>query len=149
MIKNIRRSWLHYMVGDGICRLWAIIVFHISAPTNIRQGYMTRGQKGRRKDVERIFGFLQDWFKSKRKERYEWSDTAIILTSEVCVVLHNLIVKMSLDEELRLESIDSLSGEASSHFVDEFFESNIAAAGTSTEEKGYMSGLAGLLEKTL
>ena len=147
VINNIRRSWLLYMLGDGIYPPWSIIVLPIRAPTNERQGCMTLRQEGRRKDVERFFGCLQGRFKILKQERHEWSDSAIILTSEVCVILHNQIVRMSRDEELGLEGIDSLSGEASSHLVDEFFESNIAAAGTSPEEMTNLSGLAALLEQ--
>ena len=61
---------------------------------------MTKRQEAVRKDVERFFGCLQGRFKMLRQERHEWSDSELILISKVCIILHNMIVKMVWNGEL-------------------------------------------------
>lgn len=62
------------------------------APTNEREKNLTKRQKGRQKDIERMFGVIQGRFKIVRHEIHEWSASAVILIRDVCVIIHNVIV---------------------------------------------------------
>ena len=73
---------------------------------------MTKRQEATKKDVEKFFGCLQCRFRILRQERHEWSDALVILISEGCVILHNLIVRMYL------------AGEVEDTAVTEFYEQN-------------------------
>ena len=53
---------LYYLV-DGKYPAWAIFVKPIHAPINIQQQTMTAMQKGKSKDIERLFGALQGHFR--------------------------------------------------------------------------------------
>ena len=110
------------MLADGIYPDWAIFVLPNHAPLNDREQHMTKRQKAVRKDVERFFGCLQVLFKILLQERHEWSDSKLILISQVCIIFHNMIVKMVWNEELSDEIDDEtgvLQGECP--LLDEFF----------------------------
>lgn len=142
------RKWLLYMLGDGIYPEWAILVLPIHSPLNQRYSYMTKCQEGRRKDVERFFGCLQGRFKILRQERHEWSDADIILISDVCVIIHNMIVKISMTESQSSE--DTITNS----IVDEFFYSSVLTSVTSGDEDSHgaadhSTGLAALLDRNI
>ena len=61
---------------------------------------MEERQEATMEDFERSFGCLQGRYKFLRQERHEWSDALVILISEGCVLLHNLVVRMSLAGEV-------------------------------------------------
>ena len=61
---------------------------------------MTKAQESVRKDIERFFGVLQGRFRILRNELLEWSDTSIIEILDVCVIIHNLIVKLCESEQI-------------------------------------------------
>ena len=44
--------------------------------------------------VERLLRVLQGRPKILRHESFEWSDSILILISQVCVILHNMILDM-------------------------------------------------------
>lgn len=100
VVNGIRRMWMLYMLDDGIYPQWSIFVLPNHASLNERDVHLTQRQEGVRKDVERFFGCLQERFKIMRQERHEWSDSQLILISQVCVILHNMILKMMLKGEL-------------------------------------------------
>ena len=112
ILNGEHKQWLLYFLGDGIYPEWAILILPNHAPINDRELYVTKRQEATRKDVERFFGCLQGRFKILRQERHEWSDALVILISEGCVVLHNLIVRMYL------------AGEVEDTAVTEFYEQN-------------------------
>lgn len=61
---------------------------------------MTGRQEAIRKDIERVFGCLQRRFKILRQERHEWSNSQLILISQACDILCNMIVKRAVSGEL-------------------------------------------------
>lgn len=79
--------------------------------------YMNQHQEAGRKDVERPFGCLQGRFQKLWTERHEWSDESLIIISNVCVRINNMIVAMIIRGELSEEE-----GEG----IDEFFEDCLA-----------------------
>lgn len=144
-INGVFRHWLLYVLGDGIYPDWAIFVKPNSAPLTDQQQHITKRQEAVRKDVERFFGCLQGRFKILRYERHEWSDEEIILISQVCVILHNMITKMSLQGELDEEFGQDLSIEEDAGIVRVFFQDNIE---TETQnDVVHSGGLTHLLER--
>ena len=91
---GVTRNWLLYMLSDGIYPPWCIFAKPNHTPITEKYTLYTRLQKSVRKDIERFFGVLQGRFRILRHELHEWSDELIILISQVCVVLHNMIVDM-------------------------------------------------------
>ena len=85
-----------------------------------------------------------------RRESHEWSDSMIILVSQVCVNFHNMIVDMNRRGELR-EEIDEydyaidvirefgLAGQLESSAIED-------GGGDVTVREGPIAGIAGLLE---
>lgn len=144
LVNGARRSGLLYMLGDGIYPDWAIFVLPNHAPLNDREVHMTKRQEAVRKDVERFFGCLQGRFRIIRQERHEWSDTQLILISQVCVILHNMIVKMSLRGELSEELDENGVPQSESELLHEFFsfeggetpDETTAVVGSASEERG-------------
>ena len=102
-INGIVRRWLLYMLADGIYPPWCIFAKPNNAPINEKETVYTKSQESVRKDIERFFGVLQGRFRILRHELHEWSDELIILISKVCVILHNMIVDMWRQGELRTE----------------------------------------------
>ena len=93
-VNGVTRNWPLYYFADGIYPEWSIFVKPLPAPVNDRERYFTKRQMSVGKDVERLFGVLQGRFKILRHESFEWSDSILILISQVCVILHNKIVDM-------------------------------------------------------
>lgn len=86
---------LGFFLVDGIYPRWAIFLQPVHSADNPREGRYTKRQEGRRKDIERAFGVLQARFKVLRHEDYRWNKEEIVNTSNVCVILHNMLVRMN------------------------------------------------------
>jgi hypothetical protein len=103
-IDGITRNWLMYYLYDGIYPLYAIFVRQIHAPISDGEKCMTKQQEATRKSFERIFGALQGHFHILSNERHEWSDDMLILISQVCIIIHNILVipriRGELDDEI-------------------------------------------------
>lgn len=104
IVNGVVGNWLLYMLGNGIYPDWSIILTPLSAPSNNREKHYTEKQDSIRKDIERVFRVLQGSFKILRYEMHEWSYSMLILISQVCVILHNIIVDMDLRGELNYEA---------------------------------------------
>ena len=65
--------------------------------------FIQKTQESVCKDIERFFGVLQGQFRILRHELHEWSDELIVLISQVCVILHNMIVDVLERGELKFE----------------------------------------------
>jgi hypothetical protein len=115
------RHWKFYYLVNGIYPYWAIFVRLNHAPANEQESLMTVAQEATRTDVERLFGNLQGRFHILRRERHEWSDEVIILISQVCVILHNMLVSLRTKGELDDETDDDGSLLSSSELLDEFY----------------------------
>lgn len=105
VVNGQHREFLLYMLVDGIYTPWVISMRPVSPPQNDRMHNMQKGQEGVHKDVERFFGCLQVRFGIMRKEIFEWSDESTIDISNVCVMMHNMIVELTKREELHDEGI--------------------------------------------
>lgn len=103
-INGVKRYWLLYVLADGIYPDWCIFAKPNHAPLNEKESYYSSRQEAQRKDIERFFGVLQGRFKILRHELFEWSDEMVILISDVCVILHNMIVDMHRRDELGEET---------------------------------------------
>lgn len=95
-VNGVPRDWLLYFLADGIYPQWSIFVGPNHAPLNRAEAHMTQRQEAIRKDVERLFGCLQGRFKILRREWFEWDLDFVIAVSEVCVILHNMLVQLRL-----------------------------------------------------
>lgn len=100
VLGGVRRSWPVFYLGDGIYPKWAIFFLPVAGATTEKELNAARRQESVRKDVERLFGCLQGRFRILRHEREEWSDEIVQLISQVCVILHNMIVTMVKRGEL-------------------------------------------------
>ena len=56
-----------------------------------------------------------------RQERHEWSDSQLILISEVCVILYNILVKMASTGELSDDVDDNGVRQSEIELLQEFF----------------------------
>lgn len=134
---------LVYYLTDGIYPRWAIFVRSDHAPTNDKERHAAGLHASVRKDVERMFGCLQGRFHTLRRERHEWDEEAVVLISQVCVILHNMIVSMRLSGEL-----DEEDGETTEGAVDEFFVPAVVGGDASVHSAMPDGrGLAGLLSR--
>jgi hypothetical protein len=67
---------------------------------NLKEKYFSKRQESTRKDVERLFGCLQSRFKILRREWFEWDINFVVQVSEVCIILHNMLVELRRDGKL-------------------------------------------------
>ena len=86
---------LAYLLGDGIYPRWPIFLLPIHQAQSKGEKTYTKRQEGRRKDIERAFGVLQARFRILRLENHRWDREEIIGISNTCVILHNLLIRMS------------------------------------------------------
>lgn len=91
---GVTRRWLLYLLGDAAYPRCDIFYRPTAARLNEKKAYAGQRQVTVRKDVERIFGCLQGRSHILRAERREWSDETITLIADVCIIEHNLIVRM-------------------------------------------------------
>ena len=143
--------WPFYLPFDGIYPNWTIFVKPNPALFNEREKLISEKQMGVRKDVERLFGVFARGFRVIRHESHEWSDSIIILISQVCVILHNMIVDMNGRGELGEETdengyaIDVVSGFG---LAGQLESSAIEDGGSDvTVGEGPIVGLADFLER--
>lgn len=105
---NGRNRTMGYMLADGIYPEWPIFVRPIhDAPTIGEQCY-SKAQEAIRKDIERFFGVIQARFHVLRKDNESWDVEKVVLTTNVCCILHNLLIRMmqsgAFDEEIACEN---------------------------------------------
>lgn len=66
--------------------------------------FIKKSHEGVRKGIEKIFGVLYGRFRILHGESVLWSVEDVVQVSEVCVILHNFLVRMrqsgALDEEI-------------------------------------------------
>ena len=95
---------LRYFLGDGIYPEWAIFAKPIpGGGANEKEKLYTTLHEAVRKEVERFFGVIQGRFQFLRRERHEFELTDIVLVSEVCVIIHNMLVELSWIGQLNSE----------------------------------------------
>jgi hypothetical protein len=82
-----------YYLADGIYPKWAIFVKTISRPILPKEIEFVKAQKGCRKDVERVFGVLQQRFAVIRFPSLSWSKDQMWKMMNCCVCLHNMIIE--------------------------------------------------------
>lgn len=98
---KIRR--LYYFLVDGIYPNWPLFAKPIHQPVNEEEGKYSSFQEGVRKDIERLFGILQIRFAIMRREFLGWDINEILKITNVCVILHNMMVRMNQNGDLTEE----------------------------------------------
>lgn len=73
---------------------WPIFAKLISNPLLSYAKAYKKAPEGTRKDIDRCFGVLQSRFEIIRRENRRWEKEEVLIVSEVCVILHNLHMKM-------------------------------------------------------
>ena len=121
MLNGIVRDWHLYYLVDGIYPPWSIFLKPIHAPINLQQQVMTAMYESRRKDVERLFGVLQGRFRILTSNFNEWSDTEVIHIVETCTILHNMLVRLVLGNELSDEEDSEGNPLHPNQIVSEFY----------------------------
>ena len=91
--KGPERTQL-YLLGDGIYPNWPLFAKPIHQPTDEGQKCYTKRQEAIRKDIERCFGVMQARFEIIRRENRRWDKNEVVMISEVCSILHNMIIRM-------------------------------------------------------
>lgn len=81
-----------YLLDDGIYTNWPIFVKPIHASAFEEETKLTTWHESVGKDLEWCYGFLQSRFKVLSLESYRWDIEDIVVRSEVCVILHNLLI---------------------------------------------------------
>ena len=101
------------MLADGIYPQWAIFVLPNHAPLNERDGHMTQRQEGVRKDVERLQNHKARMTPVERQP----ADS----NQSGCVILHNMIVRMTLNGELYNEQDENGVPQTATDLLQQFF----------------------------
>jgi Plant transposon protein len=99
-VNGTTRDWPMYLLADVIYLSWAIFCGPNHSPMNIKEKYFSQRKEATRKDAERLFGCLQGRFKILWREWFEWDIDFVIQVSEVCVILHNMLVELRRDGKL-------------------------------------------------
>ena len=94
---------MYYFLGDGIYPHWPIIALPITGSNVKSEQKYSFNQESVRKDVERLFGILQSRFEILRRESRRWDLSETIRISNVCVILHNIITRMSQYQKENLQ----------------------------------------------
>lgn len=99
-----RMRKMGYFLVDGIYPSWPIFAKPIHQPITEEEGKYSAFQEAVRKDVERLFGVLQTRFEILRREIRKWELDSIIQITNVCVLLHNMIIRMHQNGEFEEEA---------------------------------------------
>jgi hypothetical protein len=92
-VINGRHYNKEYYLADGIYPKWAIFVKTILSPILPKEMEFVKAQKGCRKDVEHVFGVLQQIFVVVRFLSLNWSKDQMWEVMNCCVCLHNMIIE--------------------------------------------------------
>lgn len=103
-----------YFIADGICTRWPLFVKQIHHPANNEEDSYGKTKESIRKDIERYFGVLQAVFVILKVENKLWKEEEVVCISEVCVVLHNILI--------RYISKGMVEGEPGVHLLTELYE---------------------------
>lgn len=87
VLNGATRNEPLYHLADEIYPEWSKFVKLLWVRVTDRERYLTEREMSVCKDVERLFGVLQGRIKILRHESFEWSDSILILISQVCVIL--------------------------------------------------------------
>jgi Plant transposon protein len=131
-LNGMRHDWYLYFLCDGIYPNWAILVRPNRSPLTCEEPHMTMRQESVRKDVDRLFGCLQGRFKVLRRESFEWSLSFLIEISEVCVIIHNMLVELRMMGDLEDETDEIGNRVMDESLVREFM--NLPTSLSSTNE---------------
>ena len=102
VVNGVRRSRGYYLT-DGIYNRWAVIVKAYQEPANEKETLFTKLQEGKRKDVERAFGFLQAKWHVLARPCKLWSGKRMADVIRCCVILHNMIIEHQRGSAVREE----------------------------------------------
>jgi hypothetical protein len=92
-VINDRHYNKGYYLADSIYPKWVTFVKTILSPILPKEMEFVKAQEGRRKDVECVFGVLQQRFAVVRFPAMSWSKDQIWEVMNCCVCLHNMIVE--------------------------------------------------------
>ncbi|XP_021754943.1 uncharacterized protein LOC110720250 [Chenopodium quinoa] len=84
-----------YYLTDEIYPKWETFIDAITTPQTPKQRLFTTKQESIGKDVERAFGVLQARFAIIRRPALAWSVEMLWKIIMACIIMHNMIVKMS------------------------------------------------------
>ena len=130
--SNSNSRTLPYFLVDGIYPRWPIFALPIHITDNIREQRYTKAQEGRRKDIERAFGVVQSRFRSLRVEDFRWNLEDIIVSSEACVITHNLLIRMNESGVFVGEADDE---DEEFNMVTEMYDDDLRNAATRATER--------------
>ena len=125
-LNDVTRHWLLYVFSHGIYPPWCIFANPNNAPLTESESIYIKKRKGVRKDIERFFGVLKDGFRILRHELHEWRNELISFISQICIILHNMIVDMWERGELRSETNETRE---SFDTIGEFSEAIVEVSG--------------------
>lgn len=94
IVSNGAPHHVRFFLVDGIYPRWPICAKPLHEASTQRERSYTRVQESIRKDVECLFGVLQLRFGIMRRENQRWDLNEIVRIGNVCVILHNIIVRM-------------------------------------------------------
>jgi Plant transposon protein len=86
-----------------------------------------------------LFGCVQGRFKILRREWFEWDIDFVVRVSEVCTILHNMLVRLRCEGELDDEVDINGNRVCNETFIEEF----IGSIGNESEVSGFGNNGAG------
>lgn len=92
-----------YFLGGGIYPNWPLFAKPIHEPTNDSEKMYTNREESIKKEKEKCFSVLQARFEILRRENRRWDKKEVVMISEVCAILHNIIKRMVQPGELVCE----------------------------------------------
>jgi hypothetical protein len=91
-INGTTQDWLYFLI-DGIYLAYSIIINSINHPQDKKEKYFVMCQETCRKDIERAFGVLVQQFQILQHPIKSWYWEDIVDIMDVCILVHNMIVK--------------------------------------------------------
>ena len=122
------RVWTRmYLLSDGIYPNWGMFAKPIKGGETVEERRYSGNQEAVRKDVERLFGVLQSRFEILRREMRGWDVEDVVKISQVCVIMHNMIVRMQQNGDFREEA-------GGQDLIREFYNTDMESTRISREE---------------
>ena len=99
------RVWKRiYLLSDGIYPNWGMFSIAAKGGETVEERKYSRNQEALWKDLERFFGVIRSKFEILRPEMRGWDVEDVVKISQICVIMHNMIVRLQQNGDFRNEA---------------------------------------------
>ena len=90
-----------YYLADGIYLSWPTLISSIKIPQTKGEKNFCMRQESVRKDIERVFGVLQQRWHIIRNPATFWDVNVLDMIMKTCIILHNMVVEDERGDHIR------------------------------------------------